>query len=79
MYPIIFKFGLEKARIGIFVLIFGLIFIGELLINYINLGKALDSLSFLNNWWIIIFPLLVIIILFASYIISLKIYNKKEL
>ena len=79
MYPIIFKFGIEKARIGIFALIFGIILLGELLINYINVGKVLNSLSFFNNWWIIIFPLLVIIMLFSSYLISLKIYMKKEL
>ena len=79
MYPIIFKFGIEKARIGIFVLIFGIILLGELLINYINLGKVLNSLSFLNNWWIIIFPVLVVIILYVSYIISIRIYKKKEL
>ena len=78
MYPIIYKFGLEKARIGIFLLVFGIVIFGSLLASYIDLSSILKSLSFLENYLVIILILLTIIMVYASYKISLKIFSKKE-
>ena len=78
MYPIIYKFGLEKARIGIFLLVFGIVIIGSLLASYIDLSSIFKSLSFLENYLVIILILLTIIMVYTSYKISLKIFSKKE-
>ncbi len=78
MYPIIYKFGVEKARIGIFLLVFGIVIIGSVLINYIDLSNILKSLAFLENYLMIILIIIAIIMVYVSYKISAKIFNKKE-
>ena len=78
MYPVIYKFGLEKARIGIFVGVFGLSFLASLLSQFINFKPFFQQLNRLNNYWIFILPLITIIILYVSYKISEKIYKNKE-
>ena len=78
MYPIIYKFGVEKARIGIFLLVFGIVIIGSLLANFVNLSNILKSLSFLEDYLIIILIIVAIIMVYGSYKISEKIFNKKE-
>ncbi len=78
MYPIIYKFGVEKARIGIFLLVFGIVIIGSLLANFVNLSSILKSLAFLEDYLIIILIIVAIIMVYGSYKISEKIFNKKE-
>ncbi len=78
MYPIIYKFGVEKARIGIFLLVFGIVMIGSLLASYIDLSNVLKFLSFLEDYLIIIFIIIAIIMVYGSYKISENIFRKKE-
>ena len=78
MYPIIYKFGVEKARIGIFIIVFGTVIIGSLLANYIDITNLLKSLSFLKDYLIIILIIITLIMVYASYKISEKIFTKKE-
>ncbi len=78
MYPIIYKFGIEKGRIAIFLIVFGIIIIGGFLIKYINLSFLTSTLSFLKNYLILIIILITIIMVYASYKISIRIFNKKE-
>ena len=78
MYPIIFKYGIEKARIAIFLIVFLLIVGLEILVKYVDLSFIGKFLNLLNNYSIILFIILAIIMLYASYKISLKIYLKKD-
>lgn len=78
MYPIIFKLGVEKARIGILVLIFALIFIFSFLSSIVDFTKVLAWLSFLENYWVLVIILITTILMFLSYKISLKIQLKKD-
>ena len=78
MYPIIYKFGVEKARIGIFLLVFGIVVIGSLLLNYLDLSNIFKSLAFLEDYLIIILIIVTIIMVYGSYKISEKIFSKKE-
>ncbi len=78
MYPIIYKFGVEKARIGIFLIVFGIVIIGSLLASYVDLSHLAHSLSFLEDYIIIILILITIIMVYISYLISAKIFSKKE-
>lgn len=79
LYPIIFKFGMEKSRIGIFL---GVFLISGLIAFLSKKGFKItipkNILSLLNNYYMIIIPIFVIAILFTSYIISKKIFIKKE-
>ena len=47
MYPIIYKLGIEKARIAIFVLIFGLVIMGGIIINCFDLSFILFLIIYL--------------------------------
>ncbi len=78
MYPIIYKFGVEKARIGIFLIVFGIVFIGGFLLQFIDLSLIANSLSFLEDYLIIILSLIMVMMVYISYKISEKIFSKKE-
>lgn len=78
MYPPIYKFGVEKARIGIFVVVFGIAIIGGIMAEYIDFPTITKALSFMNNYWMVIIPIAMCIMLYVSYKISEQIYVKKE-
>ena len=78
MYPIIYKFGLEKARIMIFAGVFGVVIIGGFLLEKIDLTNVLNTLAFLENYLILILIIVMIIMVYISYFISLKIQMNKE-
>lgn len=80
MYPVIYKFGVEKGRIAMFLGVFLLIAVCGILFSMID--KLEFDWSFLLNWfnyyWYIVIPLILIIGLIISYQISKKIYMNKE-
>lgn len=78
MYPAIYKLGVEKARVGVFILIVAVALIGSILSKIINFKPILAKLSILNNYWFLILSVLIILMLFFSYKISLHISSKKE-
>ena len=78
LYPLIFKYGVEKARIAIFGLIFGLIIIGGIIIKFADFS-FLDNLDFLKNYINYLILIIIFVILFISYKISVILFNKREL
>ena len=78
MYPIIYKFGVEKARIVICSLVFGIVILGSLIIKYIDLTGIIKILNLMQDYWIIVILLFSILLVYVSYRLSLKIYLKKE-
>lgn len=78
MFPLIFKYGSEKGRIYLFLLVFGITLLGGILSQIINIEAFFNNLEKLGNIWLIIIPIFSIIILTISYSISSKIYLKKE-
>lgn len=78
MYPAIYKFGVEKARIAIFIVVFGFVLIGGVLSKYIDFESIIQGLAFLENYMMIIIPIVIIIMLYVSYKISEVIYKRKE-
>lgn len=80
MYPAMYKFGPEKARIGIFVAVFGVVIIGGLIAKYVDLSTIIKMLeSSIDTYWMIVFPVAMILMLYLSYKISERIYFKKEI
>lgn len=76
MYPLIFKYGIEKGRICLFILI---ILLMSLLSFITKDNNILNSITtFIDNYWYIFTILLPILILFISYKISERIYLNKE-
>ncbi len=78
MYPIIYKFGIEKARILIFAIVIVLVMGISIIANYLDFSNILNKITFIFNYWYISIPLLSIIPLYLSYKISLHIYRHKE-
>lgn len=78
MYPIIFKYGVEKGRLGIFVTIILLVAITNLLIQKINISIPKNLFLFFNHYYLVIVPIVMFIVLFFSYRITLFICMKKE-
>lgn len=78
MYPSIYKFGVEKARIGIFVGVFGIAILISIITQIIDFKPFLKSINVLNEYYIFILPIIIVIMLYISYKISEKIYLNKE-
>ena len=78
LYPIIFKFGIEKGRIGLFIVVFGIVSIISGLSKVLNVETPINFINFIEKYWFIIIPIIAIIFLIISYKISERIYLKKE-
>lgn len=80
IYPFIYKFGIEKSRIIIFIIAFGFTGLGSVLMK-VNIPFVIPEvvINFINNYYMIVFPLVTLLLLFISYKISEMIYLKKEL
>lgn len=78
MLPIIFKYGIEKGRIGLFILTMTLSGIITLISKNGNLNILSNIMTIFNNYNFILVPLFLIIVILLSYKISEKIYSKKE-
>lgn len=78
MYPVIYKFGVEKARIGIFIIIVGITIIAGFISRYIDSSVFKNLTEFMNDYLLIALPIIMILMLCISYKISQSIYNKKE-
>ena len=78
MYPFIFKYGMEKGRIGLFVISFAIVGIIGLLSSVLKINIPTNVVTFFDIYWFVIIPLISIVLLLISYKISEKIYLKKE-
>ena len=79
LYPFIYKFGVEKSRIGIFLAVFGITGLGAVLLkNGFSLQIPENILSFLKNYQYALIPMFTFICFMISYQISKHIYLKKE-
>ncbi len=78
MYPIVYKMGIEKARIAIFLVVFGIVIIAGACWKFIDFNNFADPSHFLQHYGAILFLGGALIILAISFWISKKIYLKKE-
>lgn len=78
MYPLIFKFGMEKGRIAFFVFTFGIAFFTVLIMRNVKISLPVGLVSLFSHYYFIILPVLMIIMIGISYFISKRIYLKKE-
>lgn len=78
MFPMIFKFGVEKGRIGLFVGVFAIAGLLGFIFTGIDLENATGFIEIFNKYYYILIPLVAVILLVISYFVSKKIYLKKE-
>ncbi len=77
-FPCIYKFGVEKGRIILFLGVFSVALLGSLASEIFQFSSLLNVLAPLENSWYAITFILSIIVLISSYFISKRIYLKKE-
>ena len=78
LYPIVFKFGVTNGRIILFAVVFGIAGIGTLIARFIDMAPIINIINKLDNYLLIVIPIIYIILLGISYLISSKIYQNKE-
>ena len=78
IYPVIFKYGIEKGRIALFVGVFLITGIIGILMNNVQISIPESVVNFFNNYGIIVLTLTIISMFLISYKISERIYLKKE-
>lgn len=78
LYPIIFKFGATNGRIILFIMVFSIAGIGAIITQFVDLTFILNMINKLDNYVLIAIPIISIIMLSISYLISNKIYQNKE-
>lgn len=78
LYPIVFKFGATNARIILFAVVFGVAGIGALITKFVDMTYVINMINKLDSYSLIAIPIISIILLGVSYLISNKIYQSKE-
>lgn len=78
MYPVLFKFGVEKGRIAIFIGIFAITVLMGLVIKKLKLSFSAHIIQSLASYYFIIIPSISVMVLLISYKISIYISSKKE-
>ncbi len=78
LYPMVFKFGATNGRIILFAVVFGIAGIGALISNFVDMTNIINMINKLDNCSLIAIPIISIILLCISYLISNKIYQNKE-
>ena len=78
LYPIVFKFGATNGRIILFAVVFGIAGIGALITKFVDMTFITNMINILDNYSLIAIPIISVILLGISYLISNKIYQSKE-
>ena len=78
LYPIVFKFGATNGKIILFAVVFGIGGIVALVSNFIDMTSVINMINGLDNYSLIAIPIISVILLGISYLISNKIYQNKE-
>ena len=78
LYPIVFKFGATNGRIILFVVVFGVAGIGALIAQFVDMTSIINMINRLDSYSLIAIPVISIILLSISYVISNRIYKNKE-
>lgn len=78
LYPIIFKFGATNGRIIMFAFVFGIVAVVGLIANFVDMSFAINLINKLDSCLYIAIPIISVILLGISYLISNKIYQNKE-
>ena len=78
LFPILIKFGAEKGRIALFVLTLAILAIATFGAKYLQINISNNIINLFNNYWQYILIIVSTIFLYISFLISKKIYSKKE-
>lgn len=78
LYPIVFKFGATNGRIILFAVVFGIAGIGAFIAQFVDMTFIINMINRLDSYVLVAIPIISVILLGISYLISNKIYQSKE-
>lgn len=78
LYPIVFKFGATNGRIILFAVVFGIAGIGAFIAQFVDMTFIINMINRLDSYSLIAIPIISVILIGISYLISNKIYQSKE-
>ncbi len=78
LYPIVFKFGATNGRIILFIVVFTVVGIVTLITKFVDMSIVINTINELDKYPYIAIPIICVILLSISYLISNKIYQSKE-
>ncbi len=78
LYPIVFKFGATNGRIILFIVVFTVVGIVTLITKFVDMTTVINAINELDKYPYIAIPIICVILLSISYLISNKIYQSKE-
>ena len=78
LYPIVFKFGATNGRIILFAVVFGIAGIGTLIAQFVDMTSIINMINRLDSYVLVAIPIISVILIGISYLISNKIYQNKE-
>ena len=78
MFPVILKYGAEKARMVLIIVGLGLGIIGLLFSKVIKVEVPVELIVFITKYHVLLFIVATILILTISYLISKRVYLKRE-
>ena len=78
LFPVTFKFGSEKGRLVLIVIGLGLGIIGLLFSQVIEFKPPVELILFITKYHLLLFITAIVLILTISYVISKKVYLKRE-
>ena len=78
LYPIVFKFGATNGRIILFAVVFGIAGIGAFIAQFVDMTSIINMINRLDSYSLIAIPIISVILIGISYLISNKIYQNKE-
>lgn len=78
MFPIMYKFGVEKGRIALFIIAFGVSGLSVLILKNVHIDIPGNIIDFFKNYYEVLIPIITFLLMFISYKFSEKTYLKKE-
>lgn len=78
LFPVVFKYGSEKGRFALIIIGFGVFGIVFLFKQILNIEIPIKIIGFIDLYFPVIFVLSSIVMLITSYLISKKMYLKRE-
>ncbi len=78
MFPIMYKLGVEKGRIALFIISFGITGILVLVSRNIHINIPNNIITFFKNYYKILIPIITCLLILISYKISERFYSKRE-
>lgn len=78
LYPVMYKWGALNGRIIMFIFVTGIILISGILPKYVDMSSLITTINSIEKIGYIALPFISILLYLGSYLISLKIYMRKD-